>query len=106
MLLLVLVLIVYGICNIIIFGKIFNWFRKLTKMMSENIYDFFTCMMCLSFWVGIAVVELYNHFEHQGFIISNNHYFNLFLCGSLFSATTWLIHTIQEYFEDHPSNRD
>ena len=101
------ILLVYGVCNIIAYSKIFNGIRGFIEKRSNSLYEFITCMMCLPFWVGITFNGVVHHFEMQNnfmYIGANDN--NIFvmiiygiIVGSLYSGTTWLIHTMQEKLE-------
>lgn len=105
---LLFMLISYGICNIIIYGSIFNWFRNYLKFFGEgeySLYKLFTCFMCLSFWVGLILTFIYNHFGYikltpMCYIGVENTYMIFFFNAVLTSACVWLIHTFQESLEN------
>jgi hypothetical protein len=69
---LLIILVSYGISNVIVFGTLFESFRELMDDLSPNFFGkLFSCMMCTPWWVGFFLI----------------------------SGTTWLIHTIQEHLE-------
>jgi hypothetical protein len=78
---------VYGICNILSNGSIFNSFREYLKDKSEFLHTLITCPMCLGFWVGIGLGLFYGPFA----------WWNP-LNGPFYSATTWMIHCIIQFF--------
>lgn len=104
---LLIILAVYGICNIVIWGSIFEGFRNyMVKIDPKGLGKLFTCMICLPTWVGFLVslgahlTELpqFSPFASQGLDIP---LLTIFLDGVLLSGTTWLINTVQEYFENN-----
>ena len=102
---LVSILVCYGICNIIVYGSIFEGLRDKLNLYSPDFWGkLFTCMMCLPFWVGIFIstsVHLlgYNQFSPLSLNGLDNCYISIFFDACFFSGTTWLIHTLQEHFE-------
>jgi hypothetical protein len=103
------ILVTYGISNIIIWGSIFEGFREFWKKWSPNFFGvLFTCMICLPTWIGFFLsaganltgYEQFSPFGSQGLDIIP---ITIFLDGCLLSGTTWLINTIQEYFENNQS---
>lgn len=103
--LLLLILVSYGISNIIVFGTIFEGLRETAEVYSPNFFGkLLGCMMCTPWWVGfflsvgaqISGFTQFSPFYNYGveFIPAS-----LFLDACLISGTTWLIHTIQEKLE-------
>ena len=93
----------YGITNILIFGSVFRPIRDFFVKHSPKILGkLSTCPMCLSTWVGFGLSYLFGGlgiltpFLEYGVLIVP---LRVFLDGCFVSSTTWLIHTIQEYFE-------
>ena len=103
--LLLFILVSYGISNIIVFGSIFDGFRELMDDISPNFFGkLFSCMMCTPWWVGFFLslgVQLSGYSQFSPFYGAGleNIYLSVFLDSCLISGTTWLIHSIQEYFE-------
>lgn len=103
--LLLIILVTYGISNIIVFGSIFENLREYAEINSPNFFGkLLSCMMCTPWWVGFTL-SLFSNFSGNhdfspffgnGF---NNIYLSIFLDSCLLSGTTWLIHTIQEKLE-------
>lgn len=108
----------YGISNIVIFGSIFDSFRKYWQKVSPNFFGkLFTCMICLPTYVGFFIsigahitgLLQFSPFASIGMNVwIKIPYFNLdlfpiaiFLDGCLASGIVWLIHTLQEHFERH-----
>ena len=87
----------YGISNIIVHGSIFEQFRIFFLEHNPNLLGkLFTCMMCLSFWVGTLVGYLIYSPTLTSFNLSE---YAIFMDGFLASGLVWFIHTVQEYFE-------
>ena len=103
--LLLFILVSYGISNIIVFGSIFDGFRELMDDISPNFFGkLFSCMMCTPWWVGFflslgAQLSGYTQFSPFYNYGLENTYLSIFLDACLLSGTTWLIHNVQEYFE-------
>lgn len=58
MILLIFILVCYGISNILVYGSIFEGWRKFLAKMGTgdySLYKLFTCMMCLPTWIGFLV---------------------------------------------------
>ena len=103
--LLLIILVSYGISNVIVFGSIFEGFRELMDDLSPNFFGkLFSCMMCTPWWVGFflslgAQLSGYTQFSPFYGAGLENIYLSVFLDSCLLSGTTWLIHNVQEYFE-------
>ena len=108
--LLVWVLMVYGISNVGVYGSILNGFRNKIESWGNNPYfpfsgffhflrEMMRCMMCLPMWVGFFVgFFVYSPISN---ILAVNHWYSWFFDGCLASGSTWLIHTIQEWYEQN-----
>lgn len=100
-----IILVSYGISNIIVFGAIFEKLRDYAMAFSPNFWGkLLTCMMCTPFWVGFflslgSYLSGYTQFSPFYGNGLENIYLSLFLDSCLISGTTWLIHTIQEKLE-------
>ena len=103
--LLLIILVSYGISNVIVFGSIFESFRELMDDVSPNFFGkLFSCMMCTPWWVGFFLslgTQLSGYTQFSPFYNYGleNIYLSIFLDACLLSGTTWLIHNVQEYFE-------
>lgn len=99
------ILIVYGFSNIIVYGSIFEPFRKLVR--GTVLGQLTNCMMCTSFHIGwlfsLTFVSILGSVLPPDYSV-----FGIELMGKaaitiadavFFSGTTWLIHTIQERIE-------
>ena len=100
-----IVLVTYGISNIIVFGSLFEKLRDTAQLFSPNFWGkLLNCMMCTPFWVGFflslgALLSGYTQFSPFYNVGLENIYLAIFLDSCLLSGTTWLIHTVQEYLE-------
>jgi hypothetical protein len=103
---LLIILVCYGISNIIVFGSIFEGLREFANSYSPNFFGkLLSCMMCTPFWVGFALslgsyLTGFTQFSpfYGGGVESV--YLSVFLDSCLLSGTTWLMHSIQEYLEE------
>jgi hypothetical protein len=77
----------FGIVNILGKGSIFNNFREYLEENTKFFHTLITCPMCLGFWVGIVLGLFYGPFP----------WWNP-LNGAFYSATTWIIHCVVQYF--------
>lgn len=101
--------IVYGICNILIWGSNFMWLRNLLRKLGDgdySLYKLFTCFMCLPAWIGPLVSLISIVYGDGSLSITKNMFPNndylfliLFLDGMFSSGIVWCINTFQEYFE-------
>lgn len=99
----------YSISNIIVHGSIFEWWRSFCDKWSPKILGkLFRCMMCLPAWIGFilahVIIEVPQLSEAMGMgdltqINGLMVYITIFMTGMYTSGSTWLIHTVQEYFE-------
>lgn len=97
--LIVFLLAAYGISNIMVHSSIFEWWRILMVKISPNFLgDLFQCMMCLPFWVGIALSVIFGSVVGTEFDMSSV-WLATFIDGCLASGGVWLIHTLQEKLE-------
>tara|TARA_R110000824_G_scaffold31485_1_gene102391 strand:+ start:365 stop:736 length:372 start_codon:yes stop_codon:yes gene_type:complete len=103
--LLLIILLTYGISNIIVFGSIFGNLRDFAQTYNPNFLGaLLSCMMCTPFWVGFILSLSFQLTGYGNFspLYNNgleNIYLSVFLDACLLSGTTWLIHTFQEHFE-------
>lgn len=116
LILIVYVFTCYGISNMVVYSdgpfNVFSNFRKLMFKINNNLGELFSCMMCFPMWVGIIFslidIFLFTSFNLTPFnIILHNqasgvciYFFVVLMDGAFASGMTWLIHTIQEYFEN------
>jgi len=101
------ILISYGACNNMIYGSVFEGFRKFMSRFGTSGYSLhklFTCFMCLGTWMGFALSLIMAHFgfEHltpMGALGVTNLGLLVFLNGLLTGGGVWLTHTLQEALE-------
>ena len=102
---LLIILVGYGISNIIVFGSIFEKLRKWSDVYNPGFLGtLFGCMMCTPFWVGFflslgAHLSGFTNFSPFYSYGLECVYISVFLDSCLISGTTWFIHTIQERLE-------
>ena len=107
MITLIFILVCYGACNNLIYGSIFEGWRKfLTKFGTGgySLYKLFSCFMCLGTWMGFAISIIMIHLGYAkltplGSLGVDNLYLMTFLNGLLASAGVWVIHNIEEMTE-------
>lgn len=97
--LLVVLLIAYGMSNIMVFSSIFQKWRAFWNRVSPNFFgDLFTCMICLPFWVGV-LLSLFVFSVSSAYLDINSTILSTFVDACLTSGGVWLIHTLQEKLE-------
>lgn len=107
MITLIFILICYGACNNMIYGSLFEGFRKLLSRFGTggySLHKLFTCFMCLGTWMGFAISYIlihlgYSELTPSGSIGITEPLLIIFLNGLLSSAGVWLTHTLQESLE-------
>ena len=73
----------YGLTQILVYGKIFDKFRPS--------YPFFSCPMCIGFWVGLFLWAINGHTELFTFDYSP---VTAFLLGCLSSGTSYAFNMV------------
>jgi len=97
--LLVVLLIAYGMSNIMVFSSIFQKWRDFWVRVSPNFFgELFTCMICLPFWVGV-LLSLFVFSVSSTYLDINSTILSAFVDACLTSGGVWLIHTLQEKLE-------
>lgn len=110
------ILVCYGLSNMVIYSKgpfhIFQNWRLWADKISPMFGELFSCMMCFPFWAGVLlsivdifiltsiVITPYGLIMASLPVTTGN---TLLIClfnGILSSASTWLIHNIEEFFEN------
>jgi hypothetical protein len=97
----------YGLCNILVYGAIFNGPRNAIRKWGESQYflhgfgkfltDMLSCMMCSSVWVGFFFgIFLYSPVCN---ILGVHPYVSWFFDGLAASGAVWAINSIIEWFE-------
>jgi hypothetical protein len=96
----------YGVCNILIFGSNFEWWRNLLKWFGTGGYSMhklFTCMMCLPTWVGFFMSYMAQKYLSLNtpalYYGIENIWIAVLVDGIITSACVWLMHTAQEALE-------
>lgn len=101
---------VYGLANILVYGKIFNgpretirrWGLNNNLIFSEFFYfltDMLACIMCISVWLGFFFgIFLYSP-VHE--ILGVSSWSSWFFDGFLASGAAWIINSIVEWFEEN-----
>jgi hypothetical protein len=108
---LLFILLSYGISNIIIYGSIFEGWRKFwLKYNPTFMGKLFQCFICLPTWIGFFLSfclfsPTLANFVIQDLDVINLHipkeYIGAFFDGCFASGTAWLVHTLQEALERH-----
>lgn len=93
----------YGITNIMVVGSIFEKWRGFWKWLNPSFFGkLFTCMICLSTWVGGILSVIFNYYgfstPFSDYGITND-YLRVFLDACLTSGIVWLIYSIQYNLE-------
>jgi hypothetical protein len=99
---LIFILVCYGACNNLIYGSIFEGFRKTLSKFGTggySLYKLFTCFMCLSTWIGFIISALLMYTNSTTPLSINNQYLSIFLHGLLSTGGVWLIHNFEEMLE-------
>lgn len=103
--LILIILLSYGISNIIVHGSIFEKLRNKADDINPGFFgSLLGCMMCTPFWVGFFLslsfqLGGYSNLSPLAHYGVDCIYLSVFLDACLISGTTWLIHTFQEHFE-------
>jgi len=101
----VFIFVVYGVTNIIVFGTIFDKPREFLMRINPGFLGkLMTCPLCSATWVGFLLsFTLYtfglSHLSPCGSWGITVPWLAIFLDGCLASGTTWILHTLQEYFQ-------
>ena len=108
-------LMIYGMCNIAVYGSILDNFRNTIQRWGNNprvpfngffhfIREMLRCMMCSGFHIGYLVSFLIYSPVHE--FLQTPHYLSWFLDGCLASGTTWIINSVVEWFEENRPNNN
>ena len=105
------ILLSYGLSNLIVYAngpfRIFEKWREISHNIGEQFGELFTCMMCFSTWVGLAL-SLVNSlllpavaFTPFNIILGSvaPFWFIMILDMGFTSAVVWLIHQLEEMME-------
>lgn len=112
---LIWILIAYGMSNIIVYGSIFQTQREYLRALGNTegvpfggVFRFFSdlvsCMMCTSTWVGFFLSLTF--FSPTCQLTNINHWYSIFLDGTLASGCVWMINSIVEWFEENRPNKN
>ena len=105
------ILLSYGIANLFVYSNgpfhIFERWRKFTNWIHPQVGELFTCMLCISTWIGLALslidIYLFNNLEFTPFniILSDVDYPLLVVLFDMAatSASVWLLHQFEEMME-------
>lgn len=89
----------YGICNIAIYGTIFEGWRNFWEKLSPNFFGkLMNCMICLPFWTGLILSFLFFG-QYSTDFYNMNGWWTIFFDGCITSGSVWLIHNIQYAIE-------
>ena len=101
----------YGLSNLVVFSNgpfhIFEKWREISHNIGEQFGELFTCMMCFSTWVGLAL-SLINSlllpsvaFTPFNIILGTvaPFWFIMILDMGFSSAVVWLLHQLEEMME-------
>lgn len=101
----------YGLANIIVYSNgpfyVFSQWREFAMNLNEKFGELFTCMICISTWIGLffSVIDLYL-LEDVVFTPFNIMFYNkgydilTLLCDmGVTSGIVWLIHQFEEMLE-------
>jgi len=78
------VLCAFGMTQILVYGKIFNFLRPSAGKLAE----LFECPMCMGFWVGVFLLGISNLTELFSF---EYNFANALLLGCLSSGTSYIL---------------
>jgi hypothetical protein len=105
------ILLSFGLSNLIVYANgpfhIFEKWREISHNIGEQFGELFTCMMCFSTWVGLAL-SLVNSlllpsvaFTPFNIILGSvaPFWFIMVLDMGFTSAVVWLIHQLEEMME-------
>lgn len=104
-------LLAYGFANMIVYSsgpfRIFERLRNLAHNIHPQIGELFTCMMCLSTWLGLlfSVINIVFiptiPFTPFNIILYDNSYkfLNVIFDMGLTSGVVWLLHQLDEMME-------
>lgn len=102
----------YGICNIVVYGsgpfRIFERIRYWADDIDEHFGQLFSCMMCLPTNLGILLSLInwflipiaFTPFNIMFGVASGLWWLAAIFDGAFTSGIVWLIHHIEEYFEN------
>ena len=112
------ILLSYGLSNLIVYSNgpfhIFLKWREISHKIGEKFGELFTCMLCISTWIGLllSIIDIY--------VIKNYSYtpYNILMPECEYkilvmvfdmgftSASVWLLHQLEEMFERIGNNEE
>ena len=105
------ILLSYGLSNLVVYANgpfhVFERWREISHNIGEQFGELFTCMMCFSTWVGLAL-SLVNSlllpavaFTPFNIILGSvaPFWFIMILDMGFTSAVVWLLHQLEEMME-------
>ncbi len=110
-------IVAYGISNMFVFGsgpfRIFEWIRYIANRIGDHFGTLFTCMMCFPANFGLFF-SLFDWFFlsvpitpfNIAFIGTDLWWLAAILDCCFTSGVVWFIHHVEEYFEDHTSDKN
>lgn len=105
------ILVSYGIANLFVYSNgpfhIFEHWRNFTHNIHQQVGELFTCMLCLSTWIGLFLslvnIILLPLFPFTPFNIilggSGIYWLIVLLDMGFTSACVWLLHQLEEMME-------
>lgn len=104
----------YGFSNMVVFQdgpfKIFKRIKKLFYSIDKSAYEVLTCMICFPTWAGFIfslmnILFIDKPFTPFNYLIMPEGLMSccitILLDGILASGMVWVIHNIEEYFENN-----
>ena len=89
---------------------LFDFYRHIMHKMPSNIGHGSECMICTPTWVGILLSIVFDNTPSSLVINDNGEWYMLIVTllvdGCIASGGTWLLHTLQEYFENNTLNTE
>jgi hypothetical protein len=105
------IFLLYGLSNLVVFANgpfhVFEKWRNFSHNIHEQFGELFTCMMCFSTWVGLALSLINNlifptvSFTAFNIILGSvaPWWFIAILDMGFASAVVWLLHQLEEMME-------
>jgi hypothetical protein len=105
------IFLLYGLSNLVVYSNgifhIFEKWRLIAHNIGEQFGELFTCMMCFSTWVGLALSLINNIFLPSVPFTAFNMilgavapwWFVMVLDMGFASAVVWLLHQLEEMME-------
>jgi hypothetical protein len=120
---LVFIFATYGFSNMVVYSNgpfgVFRKWRELSNKISEGFGELFSCMICFPTWAGmiLSAINLFlieniimftpmnllmneSVFDYSGITFWLISFVIILVDGLIGSGTTWIIHNIEEWFEN------